>query len=84
MFSWVKEKIHNKKIVMVSCYQADADSFAGICKRLFCSRLYVTSSWHLLRGLSDGIALQQCPKVIHFGFLTASRRCNEGEKNILW
>lgn len=49
-------------------------------ERLFRSRLCIPSSGHLLSSLSDEMALQQNPRLVHFGFPTASQRCNKEEK----
>lgn len=49
-------------------------------EKLFRSRLCIPSSGHLLSSLSDEMALQQNPRLVHFGFPTASQRCNKEEK----
>lgn len=49
-------------------------------ERLFRSRLYIPSSGHLLNSLSDEMELEQNPRLVHFGFPTASHRWNKEEK----
>lgn len=49
-------------------------------ERLFRSRLYIPSSGHLLNSLSDEMVLKQSPRLVYFGFPTASHRWNEEEK----
>lgn len=76
---WRGSCMTRKSLQSLIIRKMDTDLLAS-GERLFRSRLYIPSSGHLLSSLSDEMALQQNPRLVHFGFPTANHSCNKEEK----